>query len=751
MNKKAKVIVTIGPATATERALRQIKGKGVDFVRVNMSHSSLDDLLTLLKLSMKVGLPFILDTEGSQVRTGLVRGGQLAIEENSELEIHGLPVLGDSEKLCLRPASILDQLQVGDLIHIDFDTLALRVTNTSTLSQGFIGATAISEGKVGSNKAVVIDPRVDRRFVLPPLSEKDLEAIEMALQLGVAHIAVSFVRSGEAVDEVRRVTQDRMTIISKIECIDALHHLDEILAKTDAVLLDRGDLSKEIPVERIPFTQKIVMRRAKDHDRPVYVATNLLETMIRERKPTRAEVQDVINTLVDGAAGLTLAAETAVGRYPMECINVVNKLILHAERTLDSLSERERASSDALVGALDSSGYLLDYHVSSALVQPHGGRLVSRMAREPAAVEDLDGANTIRLDARQRLILDQIAVGALSPLEGYLGADDFHSVLDEMRLTDGTVWPVPIVLDVARAVADRLSVGSRVGLTDEGGDLVGVLHLSELYELDQDEMAIKMYGTADERHPGVAATRALLPVLAAGKVDVVQRRDSAFEAYELTPRQLRGLFAERGWARVLGCHSRTVAHWGHELMQLEALERGECDGTLIHLVVEDRTKGEFRPELVVQSYETMAKRFYPKNRVVLATIPTFPRCLGPREAVLAALYHKNFGCSQFLVNGFADADAADDRAEWIEIFERLPELGIVPVALDEVRYSRKRRKYVFGRSAANGDGESDVKVDGAEVKNVIARGARPPRWLMRPQIAQLISDASKRGDQIFES
>jgi len=308
------------------------------------------------------------------------------------------------------------------------------------------------------------------------------------------------------------------------------------------------------------------------------------------------------------------------------------------------------------------------------------------------------------------------------------------------------------VLDVSRAVAERLSAGTRVGLTDEDGDVVGVLHLSELYEFDRDEMAVKMYGTTDEGHPGVVLTRALQPVLVAGKVDVLKRRESAFEAYELTPRQLRGLFAERGWARVLGCHSRTVAHWGHELMQLEALERGECDGTLIHLVVADRTRGEFRPELVVQSYETMTKRFYPKNKVVLATIPTFPRCLGAREAMLAALYQKNFGCSQFLVNGFIDASVTNDRAEWTQILEQLPDLGIEPVVMDEVRYSRKRRKYVFGRpGVSNGDGGSEVRVDGAEVKSIVARGDRPPRWLMRPQIAQLISDASKRGDQIFES
>ena len=198
---------------------------------------------------------------------------------------------------------MIDQLEVGDLIHIDFDTLILRVTDVSTTSKGYITGKALTGGSIGSNKAVVIDPVFNKVFQLPPLSPKDYQAIELGLREGIEHIAVSFVRSQATIDEVRRATQNRMKIISKVECVDALEHLDEIIQKSDFILIDRGDLSKEIPLEKIPFTQKAIISKARRYNVGVYVATNLLETMIEKKKPTRAEVQDVVNTHGGWCAG----------------------------------------------------------------------------------------------------------------------------------------------------------------------------------------------------------------------------------------------------------------------------------------------------------------------------------------------------------------------------------------------------------------------------------------------------------------
>src|SRR6266508_5555125 len=241
-NSHTQIIVTIGPATDTEQDLRKIKDKGVNFVRVNMSHSSLDYMEKLVHLSKKVGIPFIIDTEGSQIRTGDLEHNTIHFKENDEVKIYAKEIVGNAQKISLKPGYIIEQLDHGDLIHIDFDTLILRVMDISTISEGYITAKAISGGYFGKNKAVALDPVFKKKFQLPPLSPKDYQSIELGLKEGIEHIAVSFVRSGASIDEARRATQNKMKIISKIECVDALENIDEIIQKTDFLLIDRGDL-----------------------------------------------------------------------------------------------------------------------------------------------------------------------------------------------------------------------------------------------------------------------------------------------------------------------------------------------------------------------------------------------------------------------------------------------------------------------------------------------------------------------------
>ena len=557
--KRTKIIVTLGPATNTEQDLRKIKDKDVDFVRVNMSHSSLEDLEYFIHLSKRVGIPFILDTEGSQIRTGRLEGGVLNFLENDVVEIHKDEIPGNSKKLSLRPGYVIDQLEVGDLIYIDFDTLIMRVTDVSTNSEGFITVKTLTGGSIGSNKAVVIDPVFNKVFQLPPLSPKDYQAIELGLKEGIEHIAVSFVRSQATIDEVRRATQNRMKIISKVECVDALEHLDEIIKRSDFILIDRGDLSKEIPLEKIPFTQKAIISKARRYNVGVYVATNLLETMIEKKKPTRAEVQDVVNTLVDGAMGLTLAAETAIGKHPMECINMLNKLIQHAEQVMDGHAPYRL--ENGFIEGLETKNYLLENRMLP-LIPPHGGTLINRVLPKPPSISYLNALQKIKLDQNKQMDVEQIAVGTYSPLEGFMGQEDFYSVLTSMRLANGIVWPVPIVLDVSERTAAQLSIGEVVGLTDEQGEVMALLHLDEKYRFDKEETSKRLYGTDSYDHPGVRMVREMEPVLLAGKVDLIKGRRSDTRAYELTPKQLRRLFDERGWAKVLGFHTRNIPHRG---------------------------------------------------------------------------------------------------------------------------------------------------------------------------------------------
>ncbi|MBK8476489.1 MAG: hypothetical protein IPL39_09230 [Opitutaceae bacterium] len=235
-----KLIVTLGPATRTLDDLKRLKDRGVSFVRLNMSHSSLEDLAECLEKARAIDLPFVIDTEGSQVRTGFLRRKTIALEEQDTVRIYADRIIGDGKQFCLTPGYVTGLLQEGDLLHIDFDTAILRVCDLSTLNKGYVLAKAVSGGAVGQNKAVIIDQVFDRKITMPVLTEKDHKAIALGRQAGVRHVAVSFVRSAACLDEVRRVTVGTMEIISKIECLDALKNLDEILAGTDFVLIDRG-------------------------------------------------------------------------------------------------------------------------------------------------------------------------------------------------------------------------------------------------------------------------------------------------------------------------------------------------------------------------------------------------------------------------------------------------------------------------------------------------------------------------------
>ncbi|MEJ2599930.1 MAG: sulfate adenylyltransferase [Anaerolineales bacterium] len=747
--KRTKIIVTLGPATHTEHQLRSIKDKGVDFVRVNMSHSNLEDLEYFMGLSIKVGIPFIIDTEGSQIRSGSLAREIIYYKENQVVKVFAEDIAGDSERLSIKPGYMIEQLEVGDLIYIDFDTLVLRVIDVSTISNGFIRTNVISGGFIGSNKAVVIDPIIDKKFHLPPLSPKDYQAIELGLKMGIDHIAVSFVRSGDSIDEVRQVTQNKMKIISKVECLDALENIDEIIQKSDFILIDRGDLSKEIPIEKIPFTQKVIMYKARHFNTGVYVATNLLETMVEKKKPTRAEVHDVVNTIVDGAYGLTLAAETAIGKYPMECINMLNKVIQHAETVVNG-SEPKSLESKYIKG-LETSHYLLD-NSSSSLIPPHGGKLINRVLSSIPDKGYLDSLPKIMLDQNKQMDLEQIAFGTYSPLEGFMGQDDFQSVLSSMRLANGIIWPLPIVLDVSEEMAGKYTIGDVIGLTNEQGEVIALLNLREKFKFDREDMAKKMYGTTAGNHPGVRMIQAMQPVLLGGSIDLIKARKSETRAYELTPKQLRRLFEERGWANVLGFHTRNVIHRGHEFIQLKALQDENCDGLLVHPVVGKKKIGDFKPEFIIKSYERMIEQIYPKEKVVLAAFATFSRYAGPREALFTALCRKNFGCSHFII-GRDHTGVGNYYKPYAshKIFDYFDDLGIRIVKFNEIFYSKKLNTYMpRNGKLTSGDNDMLRMISGTEARAMFLRGEKPPNWFMRSEISNIVLDAVKRGEPVFE-
>lgn len=734
VDNNIKVIITLGPSIRTEADLRKIKDKGVDFVRVNMSHSSIDDLKYYITLAKKVGIPFIIDTEGSQIRTGDLEQDKINFVEGSVVKIHNQEIIGDQENICLTPYHILDQLKEGDLIFVDFDTLIFKIANTKIIDQGYILARVISSGVLGNNKSAVIASATKNDFKLPVLTEKDKKSIELGLDQGIGHIAVSFVRKGRDVDVVKMETNNAMHIISKIESKESLENIDEIIEKTDYLLVDRGDMSKEIPIEKIPLIQKIILKKAKKKGKGVFIATNLLESMIENKKPTRAEVNDVINTILDGADGLILSAETAIGKHPMECINMMNKLIKHAKLIKD-------------VDSIDSDKYLGSSE-SDSLIEPHGGKLIERFIDKAPA--DVDNLVKIELSEEKQMDVEQIAIGTFSPLEGFMIEKDFKAVLNNMRLDSGVAWPVSIVFDVSQEQAEKISVGDRVALTNNEGEIVAILHVEDKYAIDKEDTVNKLYCTNDKDHPGVKMVMEMGDILLGGKIDLIKRRESEFKEYELTPRQTRKLFEDRGWVKVVGFHTRNVIHRGHEFIQLNAMEEKNCDGLFVHPVIGKKKAGDYSSKYIINTYEKMMKDIYPKNRVVFATFATFSRYAGPREAIFTALCRKNFGCSHFIVgrDHTGVGDYYHPKASH-QIFDKFSDLGIKPIIFNKVFYSDKLAKHIHEKDSDISEDLGELHISGTEARQMFEKGKTPPEWFMRPEISNIILKAIKNKEEVF--
>lgn len=734
-----KTIITVGPATKNRKDLLRLKAKGVDFIRVNMSHSSLEDFIYFVNLAKEVGLPFIIDTEGSQIRTGFINNGKAEFKEGSFIKLYkDNGAVGNNEILFIKPKEVISQLQEGDLVYVDFDSLVLRVTDVSSLSSGYITTQVITGGFLGSNKAVVIDPVIYKEFNLPVLSTKDKQAIALGLREGLKHIAVSFVRRPEDVIKVREETKNSMKIISKIECLDALRNLDEIIKVSDYILVDRGDLSKEISLEKIPYAQKLIIERANYFNKDVFIATNLLETMVKERKPTRAEVNDVVNSIIDGAAGLTLAAETAIGKYPFECVDMLKKLIRHAGKVSDLKSSKKDFS------------YLFNPLEFSSLVEPHGGKLVNRVLTKVPNEDYLSSLKKIKLDGRKMMDIEQIAIGAYSPLEGFMNKNDFTEVLDNMRLSNGIVWPLPILLDVSEDTAKKISKEKEVLLVNDFDEVVAILHIDDIYAFNKKELAEKVYGKADKNHPGVFSVNKMNPILIGGKIDLIKRQNSFLKTYELTPSQTRRLFEDRHWSTVAGFHTRNVVHRGHEFMQNFVLENEHCDGLFIHPVIGHKKTGDFKEDYIIKSYQLMFDKFYPSHKVVLGVFSTYSRYAGPREAMFTAICRKNFGCSHFIIGrdhtGVGNFYGPYDSQK---IFEQFPDIGVKIIPFGEIFYSEKKKDYIHSFSDDLVKDKNLSIISGSEARRMLKSGTMPPSWLMREEISKMILDAIKKGDKVF--
>mgnify|MGYP001388375347 FL=1 len=312
------IFATVGPSTLNKKFLTAINKRKVNLLRINLSHTKVKDLESTVNFIKRyTKIPVCFDTEGAQIRTTSIFKNKMILKTNTSVFIHK----GKQSKksFSLTPIESFDLINEGDILSIDFDSVQIKIIEKKNLS---LKATVINGGSIAINKGV----SVNRQIKLASFTKKDIQAFKIAKDLKIKNIALSFASTGQDVKRLREIFKYPINIISKIESKRGLKNLKNIISESNGILIDRGDLSREVPLENIPQTQKNIINVAKKMKKPVYVATNLLESMVIKRDPTRAEVNDIYNTLIDGANGLVLAAETAIGNYPLECINMISKV-----------------------------------------------------------------------------------------------------------------------------------------------------------------------------------------------------------------------------------------------------------------------------------------------------------------------------------------------------------------------------------------------------------------------------------------
>jgi pyruvate kinase len=717
-----RVLCTLGPASLQRSTIRRLEERGVDLFRINLSHTPLEKVAETIEfIQAHSSTPICLDTEGAQVRTGRMEEGVL-VANAERVRLTPEAVVGTNQLLTLTPPSVFEELQPGNLIGLDFDGVVLLVANADATG---VDTVVLNGGRIGSNKAVVVTPAPH----LPALSEKDRAAVRIGREFGLTHFALSFTNSASDVAELRELVGDESTIISKIESKRGVLNLDEILAAADEILIDRGDLSREVPLENIPLLQKAIIRKANLTKKPVNVATNLLESMIANRKPTRAELNDIINTLLDGANGLVLAAETAIGQHPVGAVDMVLNMIGRYQRS----AEGYRIEDLLDVGPSLSPSLHGRTSLRSWPSRRRNRYTDATIARLPA----------IEIDAETAVDVQQIAQGVYAPLRGFLTQSELESVLDSHRLPTGEVWPLPIVLAGKGQEFAAFQPGQSVRLVDRRtGVATAILHLEEKYEIDPRSVAKRWFGTFDTAHPGVQRLIQRGLTFLGGPIEPIDSPAAVRSPYELSPAQTRMLFDMKGWSKIVAFPARSVPHRGHEHLIANACERSNADGVLIQPLVGPKASGDFSNGVVLSAYEQLIRLAFPN--ALLASLSGYQRFSPSREAVFLALCSRNFGCTHFVLG--RDPESHDDFDAARQLFDELGDVGITPVYFDAVYFSDDERATVEQKENRHGLRE----ISGGHIRKLLASQQAVPAWCMRDELSGWLASEQNAGATLFE-
>lgn len=392
---KTKIVATIGPASSSRETLRNLIRGGVSTFRLNFSHSSHEEHLQVIQfireLNSELGthVAILADLQGPKLRIGVMEGGQVMMEEGHELVFTTKECICTHDRLYITYADFARDVQPGEDIQLDDGKLLFRVMETNGIDE--VKVKVIHGGILSSKKGVNLPQTA---VSLPSLTEKDRKDLEFAVQQKVNWIALSFVRTAQDIsslrDAINLLTPDKCKpgIIAKIEKPEAVKKIDEIIAVTDGVMVARGDLGVELPLEQVPLIQKSIVLKCIKASKPVIIATQMMEGMITNIRPTRAEVNDVANSVLDGADALMLSGETSVGQFPVEVVKTMKRIILSVEESPDiyykthiaDITDRERVISDSILFA--ACNIAREANAKAIIAMTHTGYSAFRMSSQ---------------------------------------------------------------------------------------------------------------------------------------------------------------------------------------------------------------------------------------------------------------------------------------------------------------------------------------------------------------------------------
>ena len=356
--KKTKIICTMGPTTNDREVVKKLAESGMNIARFNFSHGSHEeqkgrmDMLKSVREEIRRPIAILLDTKGPEIRTGLLKGGQkVTLVEGQEFILTPEEIEGDNTRVSITYDKLAEDVEPGKKILIDDGLIELEI---KAIEGGEIICTVINGGELGQRKGVNV-PNVPVK--LPAITEKDKEDIIFGISQDVDFIAASFVRNADAIIEIKNILKEQdakyIPIIAKIENEEGIENIDEILDVADGIMVARGDLGVEIPAHELPYLQKWLIQKCNEKMKPVITATQMLDSMMRNPRPTRAEVTDVANAVYDGTDAVMLSGETANGKYPVEALKMMVKIVEDAESHLDyeDLMIKARKASNASISS----------------------------------------------------------------------------------------------------------------------------------------------------------------------------------------------------------------------------------------------------------------------------------------------------------------------------------------------------------------------------------------------------------------